>query len=343
MIIYFHIREVFEVKVGINGFGRIGRLVFRRMLELGGFDVVAVNDLTNTKVLAHLLKYDSVHGQIPNEVSATDDTIVVDGKPIKVFAQRDPSQLPWKDLGVELVIESTGKFTDRAGASNHINAGAKKVIISAPAKEPDATIVMGVNHHSYNKDKHHIISNASCTTNCLAPVAKIINDNFKILSGLMTTIHAYTNDQVILDFPHKDLRRARAAGMSMIPTTTGAAKALGEVIPDLKGKLNGFAVRVPTPDVSIVDLVATVEKPTTAEEVNAAFKKASESGDLKDYLGYTDLPLVSIDFLHCSNSATIDALSTLVIGGNLVKVCAWYDNEWGYSCRIVDLTNWVMK
>jgi glyceraldehyde 3-phosphate dehydrogenase len=202
---------------------------------------------------------------------------------------------------------------------------------------------MGVNHKDYQKDKHNIISNASCTTNCLAPVAKIINDNFKILSGLMTTIHAYTNDQVILDFPHKDLRRARAAGMSMIPTTTGAAKALGEVIPDLKGKLNGFAVRVPTPDVSIVDLVATVEKPTTAEEVNAAFKKASESGDLKDYLGYTDLPLVSIDFLHCSNSATIDALSTLVIGGNLVKVCAWYDNEWGYSCRIVDLTNWVMK
>ncbi|HHT09270.1 MAG: type I glyceraldehyde-3-phosphate dehydrogenase [Atribacterota bacterium] len=343
MIIYFHIREVFEVKVGINGFGRIGRLVFRRMLEVGGFDVVAVNDLTNTKVLAHLLKYDSVHGQIPNEVSATDDTIVVDGKPIKVFAQRDPSQLPWKDLGVELVIESTGKFTDRAGASNHINAGAKKVIISAPAKEPDITIAMGVNHKDYQKDKHNIISNASCTTNCLAPVAKIINDNFKILSGLMTTIHAYTNDQVILDFPHKDLRRARAAGMSMIPTTTGAAKALGEVIPDLKGKLNGFAVRVPTPDVSIVDLVATVEKPTTAEEVNAAFKKASESGDLKDYLGYTDLPLVSIDFLHCSNSATIDALSTLVIGGNLVKVCAWYDNEWGYSCRIVDLTNWVMK
>jgi glyceraldehyde 3-phosphate dehydrogenase len=322
---------------------KLGRLVFRRMLEVGGFDVVAVNDLTNTKVLAHLLKYDSVHGQIPNEVSATDDTIVVDGKPIKVFAQRDPSQLPWKDLGVELVIESTGKFTDRAGASNHINAGAKKVIISAPAKEPDITIAMGVNHKDYQKDKHNIISNASCTTNCLAPVAKIINDNFKILSGLMTTIHAYTNDQVILDFPHKDLRRARAAGMSMIPTTTGAAKALGEVIPDLKGKLNGFAVRVPTPDVSIVDLVATVEKPTTAEEVNAAFKKASESGDLKDYLGYTDLPLVSIDFLHCSNSATIDALSTLVIGGNLVKVCAWYDNEWGYSCRIVDLTNWVMK
>lgn len=331
------------MKVGINGFGRIGRLVFRRMLEVGGFDVVAVNDLTNTKVLAHLLKFDSVHGQIPNEVTATDDAIVVDGKPIKVFALKDPSQLPWKDLGVELVIESTGKFTDRAGASNHINAGAKKVIISAPAKEPDITIAMGVNHNNYKKDQHHIISNASCTTNCLAPVAKVINDNFKIISGLMTTIHAYTNDQVILDFPHKDLRRARAAGMSMIPTTTGAAKALGEVIPELKGKLNGFAIRVPIPDVSIVDLVSIVEKPTTVEEVNAALKKASESGDLKGYLGYSDLPLVSIDFLHCSNSATVDALSTMVIGGNLVKVCAWYDNEWGYSCRIVDLTSWVMK
>jgi len=339
----FPIREVYEVKVGINGFGRIGRLVFRRMLEVGGFDVVAVNDLTNTKVLAHLLKYDSVHGQIPNEVSATDDAIVVDGKPIKVFALKDPSQLPWKDLGAELVIESTGKFTDRAGASNHIRAGAKKVIISAPAKEPDITIVMGVNHHAYKKDQHHIVSNASCTTNCLAPVAKVINDNFKIICGLMTTIHAYTNDQVILDFPHKDLRRARAAGMSMIPTTTGAAKALGEVIPELKGKLNGFAIRVPTPDVSIVDLVATVEKPTTIEEVNAALKKASESDDLKGYLGYTELPLVSIDFLHCSNSATVDALSTLVIGGNLVKVCAWYDNEWGYSCRVVDLASLVMK
>lgn len=330
------------MKVGINGFGRIGRLVFRRMLELGGFDVVAVNDLTNTKVLAHLLKYDSVHGQIPNEVSATDDTIVVDGKPIKVFAQRDPSQLPWKDLGVELVIESTGKFTDRAGASNHINAGAKKVIISAPAKEPDATIVMGVNHHSYNKDKHHIISNASCTTNCLAPVAKVLHDNFSIVSGLMTTIHAYTNDQVILDFPHKDLRRARAAGMSMIPTTTGAAKALGEVIPELKGKLNGFAIRIPSPDVSVVDLAAIVEKSTTAEEVNAALKKASENGDLKGYMGYSELPLVSIDYLHCANSATVDALSTMVVG-NLVKVLAWYDNEWGYSCRTVDLANWVMQ
>ena len=343
MIIYFPIREVFEVKVGINGFGRIGRLAFRRMLEVGGFDVVAVNDLTSTKVLAHLLKYDSVHGQIPNDVSATDDAIVVDGKPIKVFALKDPSQLPWKDLGVELVIESTGKFTDRAGASNHINAGAKKVIISAPAKEPDITIVMGVNHKDYKQDQHHIISNASCTTNCLAPVAKVINDNFKIISGLMTTIHAYTNDQVILDFPHKDLRRARAAGMSMIPTTTGAAKALGEVIPDLKGKLNGFAIRVPVSDVSIVDLVATVEKPTTVEEVNATLKKASENGDLKGYLAYSDLPLVSIDFLHCANSATVDALSTLVVGNNLVKVCAWYDNEWGYSCRIVDLASWVMK
>jgi glyceraldehyde 3-phosphate dehydrogenase len=330
------------VKVGINGFGRIGRLVFRRMLEVGGFDVVAVNDLTDNKVLAHLLKYDSVHGQIPNEVSAKDDALVVDGKPIKVFAQRDPSQLPWKDLGADLIIESTGVFRDRAGASKHIQAGAKKVIISAPAKEPDATIVMGVNHRSYNKDKHHIISNASCTTNCLAPIAKVLHDNFSIVSGLMTTIHAYTNDQVILDFPHKDLRRARAAGMSMIPTTTGAAKALGEVIPELKGKLNGFAIRIPSPDVSVVDLAAIVEKTTTADEVNAALKKASENGDFKGYLGYSELPLVSIDYLHCANSATVDALSTMVVG-NLVKVLAWYDNEWGYSCRTVDLANWVMQ
>jgi len=330
------------VKVGINGFGRIGRLVFRRMLEVGGFDVVAVNDLTDNKVLAHLLKYDSVHGQIPNEVSAKDDALVVDGKPIKVFAQRDPSQLPWKDLGADLIIESTGVFRDRAGASKHIQAGAKKVIISAPAKEHDATIVMGVNHRSYNKDKHHIISNASCTTNCLAPIAKVLHDNFSIVSGLMTTIHAYTNDQVILDFPHKDLRRARAAGMSMIPTTTGAAKALGEVIPELKGKLNGFAIRIPSPDVSVVDLAAIVEKTTTADEVNAALKKASENGDFKGYLGYSELPLVSIDYLHCANSATVDALSTMVVG-NLVKVLAWYDNEWGYSCRTVDLANWVMQ
>ncbi|QPM69237.1 type I glyceraldehyde-3-phosphate dehydrogenase [Atribacter laminatus] len=330
------------MKVGINGFGRIGRLVFRRMLEVGGFDVVAVNDLTDNKVLAHLLKYDSVHGQIPNEVSAKDDALVVDGKPIKVFAQRDPSQLPWKDLGADLIIESTGVFRDRAGASKHIQAGAKKVIISAPAKEPDATIVMGVNHRSYNKDKHHIISNASCTTNCLAPIAKVLHDNFSIVSGLMTTIHAYTNDQVILDFPHKDLRRARAAGMSMIPTTTGAAKALGEVIPELKGKLNGFAIRIPSPDVSVVDLAAIVEKTTTADEVNAALKKASENGDFKGYLGYSELPLVSIDYLHCANSATVDALSTMVVG-NLVKVLAWYDNEWGYSCRTVDLANWVMQ
>jgi glyceraldehyde 3-phosphate dehydrogenase len=312
------------------------------MLEVGGFDVVAVNDLTDNKVLAHLLKYDSVHGQIPNEVSAKDDALVVDGKPIKVFAQRDPSQLPWKDLGADLIIESTGVFRDRAGASKHIQAGAKKVIISAPAKEPDATIVMGVNHRSYNKDKHHIISNASCTTNCLAPIAKVLHDNFSIVSGLMTTIHAYTNDQVILDFPHKDLRRARAAGMSMIPTTTGAAKALGEVIPELKGKLNGFAIRIPSPDVSVVDLAAIVEKTTTADEVNAALKKASENGDFKGYLGYSELPLVSIDYLHCANSATVDALSTMVVG-NLVKVLAWYDNEWGYSCRTVDLANWVMQ
>jgi len=329
------------MKVGINGFGRIGRLVFRRILEEGDVDVVAVNDLTNAKTLAHLLKYDSVHGTICNQVETKDDALVVDGKEIKVLAQKDPAQLPWKNLGVDLVIESTGKFTARDGASLHFQAGAKKVVITAPAKGPDVTIVMGVNHKVYNKDAHNIISNASCTTNCLAPVVKVLNDHFTVQKGFMTTIHAYTNDQVILDFPHKDLRRARAAALSMIPTTTGAASAIGEVIPELKGKLDGMAIRVPTPDVSIVDFVAVVEKETSAEEVNSVLKQAAE-GELKGILAYCDEPLVSADFLHDTHSSIVDALSTKVYG-NLVKVLAWYDNEWGYSCRVVDLVKYVMK
>ena len=329
------------MKVGINGFGRIGRLVFRRILEEGDVDVVAVNDLTNAKTLAHLLKYDSVHGTICNQVEAKDDALVVDGKEIKVLAQKDPAQLPWRDLGVDLVVESTGKFTARDGASLHLQAGAQKVIITAPAKGPDITVVMGVNHKAYNKDAHHIISNASCTTNCLAPVVKVLNDSFTIQKGFMTTIHAYTNDQVILDFPHKDLRRARAAALSMIPTTTGAASAIGEVIPELKGKLDGMAIRVPTPDVSIVDFVAVVEKETSIEEVNSVLKQAAE-GELKGILAYCDEPLVSVDFLHDTHSSIVDALSTKV-HGNLVKVLAWYDNEWGYSCRVVDLVKYVMK
>jgi len=329
------------MKVGINGFGRIGRLVFRRILEEGDLDVVAVNDLTSAKTLAHLLKYDSVHGTICNQVEAKDDALVVDGKEIKVLAQKDPAQLPWRDLGVDLVVESTGKFTARDGASLHLQAGAQKVIITAPAKGPDITVVMGVNHKAYNKDAHHIISNASCTTNCLAPVVKVLNDSFTIQKGFMTTIHAYTNDQVILDFPHKDLRRARAAALSMIPTTTGAASAIGEVIPELKGKLDGMAIRVPTPDVSIVDFVAVVEKETSTEEVNSVLKQAAE-GELKGILAYCDEPLVSVDFLHDTHSSIVDALSTKV-HGNLVKVLAWYDNEWGYSCRVVDLVKYVMK
>jgi glyceraldehyde 3-phosphate dehydrogenase len=328
------------MKVGINGFGRIGRLVFRRILEVGDVDVVAVNDLTSAEVLAHLLKYDSVHGTIPNEVKATEDAIIVDGKEIKVLAQKDPAQLPWGDLGVDLVIESTGKFRDREKASLHLQAGAKKVIITAPAKGQDITVVMGVNEKMYDKNNHHIISNASCTTNCLAPIVKVLHDNFNIQKGFMTTIHAYTNDQVILDFPHKDLRRARAAAMSMIPTSTGAASAIGEVIPELKGKLDGIAIRVPTPDVSIVDFAALVEKETTKEEVNAALKAAAE-GPMKGILAYCEAPLVSMDFLHDAHSSIVDAQLTNV-KGNLVKVFSWYDNEWGYSCRVVDLAKYVM-
>ncbi|WP_412710276.1 type I glyceraldehyde-3-phosphate dehydrogenase [Atrimonas thermophila] len=330
-----------HLNIAINGFGRIGRLVFRRMLETGNVNVVAINDLTDAKTLAHLLKYDSVHGTLSNSISYKDDALVVDGKEIKVLAQKDPAQLPWKDLGVDIVIESTGKFRDRKGASLHFEAGAKKVIITAPAKEPDITVVMGVNHSSYDKNKHHIVSNASCTTNCLAPIVKVLHENFVIQRGFMTTVHAYTNDQVILDFPHKDLRRARAAAMSMIPTTTGAAAAIGKVMPELEGKLDGMAIRVPTPDVSVVDFVAIVEKETTAEEVNAALKKAAE-GELKGILAYCEEPLVSIDFLHDAHSSIVDALSTKV-NANLVKVLSWYDNEWGYSCRVVDLANYMME
>ena len=324
------------IKVGINGFGRIGRQVFRIMSERGGFDVVAVNDLTDAATLAHLLKYDSVHGRFDADVAVDGDDIVVDGDRLKVLAEKDPAKLPWKDLGAEIVIESTGKFRDRENASKHLAGGAKRVLISAPAKEPDWTVVLGVNGDDYDPDKHFIISNASCTTNCLAPVAKVLLDNFGVESGIMTTIHAYTNDQRILDFPHKDLRRARAAAVSMIPTTTGAAKAIGDVIPELKGKLDGFAVRVPTPNVSLVDLTVVVEKDGDAGAVNDAMRAAA-AGPMKGILEVSDEPLVSIDYNHTSASATVDAALTKVLNKRLVKVIAWYDNEWGYSARLVDL------
>jgi len=329
------------IKVGINGFGRIGRVIFRAAQRLGAdMDFVAVNDLTDARTLAHLLKYDSVHGSFPGEVNVKGDSITVNGKEIKVLAFRDPAQLPWKDLGVEIVMECTGLFREKEKAAMHLEAGAKKVIISAPAKGPDETIVMGVNHQQYDPNRHHIISNASCTTNCLAPVAKVILENFGIKRGLMTTIHAYTNDQSILDLPHKDLRRARAAALSMIPTTTGAAVAVSLVLPQLKGKLDGMAIRVPTPNVSVVDLVVEVEKDTSVEEANAALKKASE-GNLKNILGYTEEPLVSVDFNGSLLSSIVDGLSTTVIAGKMVKVLAWYDNEMGYSARMVDLAKLI--
>jgi glyceraldehyde 3-phosphate dehydrogenase len=329
------------IKVGINGFGRIGRNVFRASLKDPNLEFVAVNDLTDPQTLAHLLKYDSVLGNLPNQVSAGSDCIIVDGKNIKVFKEKDPAALPWESVGAQVVIESTGRFTDANDAKKHLRGPVKKVIISAPAKNEDITVVLGVNHEKYDAAKHHIISNASCTTNCLAPIAKVVNDEFKIVSGTMTTIHSYTNDQVILDFPHKDLRRARAAALSMIPTTTGAAKALKLVLPELAGKLDGFSMRVPTPNVSVVDLVAWVEKKTTKEEVNAALKKASESGSLKGYLGYEEGELVSADFKGNSLSSIVDAPCTMVVGGNCVKVISWYDNEWGYSCRVRDLINYL--
>ncbi len=327
------------IKVGINGFGRIGRNVLRASLNDPNLEFVAVNDLTDPKTLAHLLKYDSILGNLPNKISAGGDFIEVDGRKIRVFAEKDPAKLPWDEVGVQVVLESTGRFTDANEARKHMRGPVKKVIISAPAKNEDVTLVLGVNHQVYDPAKHHVVSNASCTTNCLAPIAKVLHDNFKIISGTMTTIHSYTNDQVILDFPHKDLRRARAAALNMIPTSTGAAKALKLVLPELAGKLDGFSMRVPTPNVSVVDLVTVVEKKTSKEEVNAAMKKASEEGPLKGYLGFEEHELVSADFRGDSRSSIVDALSTMVVGGNLVKVLSWYDNEWGYSCRVRDLIN----
>jgi glyceraldehyde 3-phosphate dehydrogenase len=329
------------VKVGINGFGRIGRNILRAARQQGAdIEFVAVNDITTAATLAHLLKYDTILGHFPGTVSADGDSIVVDGKKIKVLAEREPANLPWGELGADIVIESTGKFTDATKAKAHIDGGARKVIISAPAKNEDITIVLGVNEKAYKPAEHHVVSNASCTTNCLAPVAKVLSDNFGIETGFMTTVHSYTNDQLILDGPHKDLRRARAAALAIIPTSSGAAKALHLVLPELKGKLTGFALRVPTPDVSLVDLTVILGKATTAEEINAAFSKAAE-GALKGILGVTDEPLVSADFLHESRSTVVDLLSTLVIGDRHAKVLAWYDNEWGYSCRTVDLVSYI--
>ena len=328
------------IKVAINGFGRIGRNVFRAALEDRELEFVAVNDITNAKTLAHLLKYDSIHGALQAEVQVKDDAIVVNGREVKICAQRDPAALPWKELGVQVVIESTGRFTDKAGASKHLQAGAKKVIISAPAKDPDVTIVMGVNEKMYDPEKHAIISNASCTTNCLAPVAKVIMENFGIRHGLMTTIHSYTNDQQILDLPHEDLRRARAAALSQIPTSTGAAKAVGLVLPALQGKMHGLAIRVPTANVSLVDLVVETERVVTVEEVNAALRKAAD-GELKGILGFCEEPLVSVDFCGNPLSSIVDGLSTSVVDGTLIKVLSWYDNEWGYSSRIHDLVKYI--
>jgi glyceraldehyde 3-phosphate dehydrogenase len=329
-------------KVGINGFGRIGRAVFKAIFETynGDLEVVAINDLTSPDTLAHLLKYDSLYGHFKGTVAAKENSIMVNGKKVKIFAERDPKNIPWGEMGAEIVIESTGLFTDADKAKAHIEAGAKKVIISAPATHEDITLVMGVNEEKYEPENHHIISNASCTTNCLAPFAKILDREFGIVNGLMTTIHSYTNDQKILDMPHKDLRRARAGAESMIPTTTGAAKAVALVLPQLKGKLNGMSLRVPTPTVSCTDLVCELSKDVTKEEINAALKKASE-GELKGILGYCDEPLVSIDFRGDARSSIIDSLSTMVIGPRLVKVLSWYDNEFGYSQRLADLTKYV--
>jgi glyceraldehyde 3-phosphate dehydrogenase len=327
-------------RVGINGFGRIGRNFYRAAFQDPALEIVAVNDITDAKTLAHLLKYDSVHGAFKGHVEARDGNLIVEGKTVKVLAQRDPGSLPWKELGVEVVVESTGRFTDRAGASKHLEAGAKKVVISAPAKDEDITIVLGVNQERYDPAKHNIISNASCTTNCLAPVAKVLLQSVGIRHGFMTTIHSYTNDQQILDLPHKDLRRARAAAMSQIPTSTGAAKAVALVLPDLKGKLHGLAIRVPTPNVSLVDLVCEAPRATSVEEVNGALKKAAD-GELTGILGFTEEPLVSVDFNGNPLSSIVDGPSTSVIDGTMVKVLSWYDNEWGYSCRVRDLIKYI--
>lgn len=328
------------VRVGINGFGRIGRIVFRAALENPKIEVVAANDLADVETNAHLLKYDSTHGRLNRTVEVKSGSIFVDGKELKVLSEKDPANIPWGDLGVDIVVESTGVFTNAESASKHLSAGAKKVVITAPAKNEDITIVMGVNEDKYDPAKHHIVSNASCTTNCLAPIVKVLDDEFTVKRGFMTTVHSYTNDQRILDLVHKDLRRARAAAQSIIPTTTGAAKAVALVLPHLKGKLNGFAMRVPTPNVSVVDFVAEVEKPVTVETVNNALKAAAD-GKLKGILAYTEEPLVSRDFNGDPHSSIVDGLSTMVIDDTMVKVIAWYDNEWGYSCRVVDLVAYI--
>ena len=330
------------IKIGINGFGRIGRTFLRIASSNKDFEIVAINDLTDAKTLAHLLKYESTHGVFAADVKAKEDAIVVDGKEIKILSIKDPASLPWRDMGAQVVVEGTGLFRDKEKASKHLQAGAKKVIITAPAKSPDITIVMGVNEGDYDPEKHNIISNASCTTNCLAPVAKVLMEQFGIKKGLMTTIHSYTNDQRLLDLPHSDLRRARAAAMSMIPTTTGAAAAVSLVLPALKGKLDGMAIRVSTPNVSVVDLVAELEKDATAEEVNNALKKAA-NGPLKGIMEFCEEPLVSIDFNNSHSSSIVDGLTTLAIGGNMVKILSWYDNETGYSARIVDLITFIAK
>ncbi len=331
-----------KVKVGINGFGRIGRNAFKEALQKTNFEVVAINDLTDPHTLAHLLKYDSVFGKFDGTVESKEGAIVVNGKEIKILSERNPENLPWSEIGVEVVLESTGLFTKKLDAEKHIKAGAKKVIISAPAKEEDITIVLGVNEEKYDPDTHHVISNASCTTNCLAPFAKVIDEKFGIKRGLMTTVHSYTNDQKILDLPHKDLRRARAAAQSIIPTTTGAAKAVALVLPQLKGKLNGLAMRVPSPTVSVVDLVCELGKSATAEEINAAMKAAAEN-ELKGILGYSEEPLVSVDYKQDSRSSIVDGLSTMVMDGNMAKIVSWYDNEWAYSIRVVDLIAYVIE
>jgi glyceraldehyde 3-phosphate dehydrogenase len=331
------------IRVAINGFGRIGRLLYRAAIERkANIDFVAINDIADAKTLAHLLKYDSVHGRFDADVQVKDNNIIVNGKELKVLMQKDPAMLPWKDLDVYLAVESTGLFTKREDAAKHLQAGAKKVLISAPAENPDITIVLGVNEDKYDHDNHNILSNASCTTNCVAPVTKVLHENFGVKAGLMTTAHAYTNDQRIMDLVHRDLRRARAGAINIIPTTPGAARAAGLVLPELKGKLDGLALRVPVPNVSIVDLAAVLEKDVTKEEVNAAFKKAAE-GPLKGIMAYTEEPIVSTDINHTSYSAVVDGLSTMVVAGNLVKVLAWYDNEWGFSCRMVELIELIGK
>jgi len=331
-----------SVKVGINGFGRIGRNAFKAALEKSNYEIVAINDLTDPNTLAHLLKYDSVYGKFNGTVEAKEGAIVVNGKEIKILSERNPENLPWKEMAVEIVLESTGLFTKKADAEKHIKAGAKKVIISAPAKEEDITIVLGVNEEKYDPKAHHVISNASCTTNCLAPLAKVIDSKFGIKRGLMTTVHSYTNDQKILDLPHSDLRRARAAAQSIIPTTTGAAKAVALVLPQLKGKLNGLAMRVPSPTVSVVDLVCELEKSATVEELNSALKAAADN-ELKGILGFSEEPLVSVDYKQDTRSSIVDGLSTMVIDGNMVKIMSWYDNEWAYSCRVADLISYVIE